>query len=785
MEGSSQGQATILAFLLLASSVGASWVAISQAPEKASSADGWVHLQGHRLHPDKGFNPSAIGNLQGVNKLPPLWGARNHALVAPVDVGTPSQRLSCMLDATSADIWLPSIRCDSCSADSKELKSFFAATKSKTFSPQTELTLFGRAPRLVRIVDSGGSIAGYIVNDTIRFGGVQASSQPFVLAEEGGPAARRERTWDGVCGIGRRKSERGVSPSFHTHLREAGKPEMYVIAPGPSRDDGGEVARLAVGVMPSTLTNSQSDIGTFSWVKAVTTGLGASGGWTFEATAAVQGLPPQPARVTIETGTSFLLVPAHLYLRVVNTLLPGGLFEKLCGIDKEAGNVVICDCEARRGLVSEVTFDFEGEDGMRHGLAFKAEDLFEEVPAVKSHWMASQGGLCVLQVQQRPNSAVLDSPFGVLGQPFMGAGARAHPGPFPGSVLETPHGGLPGMMIPMGLRDGPVMWPLAPHGSAPVMPSAVRLPLPATPPSVQVDQKELRKELQTEEKALESAVTKLEHAMEGPKDPNSPGGLLGSLLSGLGKLGAGNSVFKEEISEYLGDGQRCLTEITRAGNGTVLEKKSWLIGKDGSKKVAHGPVGMAPPGLRGAMFPPGFGGRRLLSRPGDLWVIGDVLLRRHAVALDFENSRIGIAEYRGSRSSAPSAPSSPAAYQTTGGSIEALKGADVSAIQRFEASDASEQASKPEEPLQAPEHLESDVPISSRSGHASMGLLGAALFMGAGAAFGLLSRAGQPPCVHQSRQPVLDAMAARDVDEGEVEVPSSHLRSSFADDAAE
>ena len=47
---------------------------------------------------------------------------RTHALVAQLEVGTPAQKMSCLLDTGSADLWIPSKRCKTCETLGEQLK---------------------------------------------------------------------------------------------------------------------------------------------------------------------------------------------------------------------------------------------------------------------------------------------------------------------------------------------------------------------------------------------------------------------------------------------------------------------------------------------------------------------------------------------------------------------------------------------------------------------------------------------------------------------------------------
>lgn len=728
---------TLFVITFLPLQIGAPWVKISEDALPSSDGDVitppgffWVNLETHQYLPASGsYDSTVVGNLVGAEKVLPLWAARNRALVAPISLGTPGQDLSCMLDATSSDIWLPSVRCASCAVDAKEKKGFFRSTESKTFSPHQSVTLFGLGPQLVRIVDSGGFAEGFIVNETVKFGNVEVEHQPLLLAEEASQEARADRAWDGVCGIGRREPSTG-GPAFYTQMVRKGLPDGFVIA------GKGQEKKLAVGVESSIL----SEYGYFSWAAAPAASSeippGARGGWSFEATAHVGGLINHPVRLQVETGTSFLLVPRKHYLSVVRSLLPNGAFDKYCGLDSKAGNVVICDCQAKNALIDEVSFEFLGLDGQRHPLFFRAEDLFDEAPTAKDHWLAKSSGLCVLQVQQRPDSAEFESPFGVLGKPFLAQGASSSPhGPFPGSHFGSSP--FPGLGL-LPLMPGPVM----PGRNPSVAPGTRLLPPPGEAGSPDELEKELDGAINSVAGALKEAETELEKGSK--SDENGLGGLLGAVLQGLGQMEGPDSVVTETVSEYLGNGERCNTEIVRAANGTVLETKTWLMGTDGSKMVPNGPVcdqttGAAAkkldkaveidiPLFGGGLFatPPTFQGRKLDVGGQELWVIGGLLLKRYTVAFDFGRNAIGF-----SSTSGLGALKEHIAEEATEADVEALTDSSVGAIQKFEAPGKS--------------LVEADM------GRVSSLLFVLLLVMGLGAIAGVASRIGLPPCNEPKR----------------------------------
>eukprot|EP00439_Symbiodinium_sp_Y106_P042709 s77_g5.t1 len=187
----------------------ADWVTISGLPGDVHHADAsrlllakvemgletteeeeWVPVTARTLWPPGGYNPESIGNMKNAEIVPPNFAARNFAMVAPVSAGSPPQPASLLLDTEGSDIWLPSIRCRECAADQKdhsfseieilwqnswkEQESFYHATDSSTFHPHLVPTPFGLAPRAVGVNEGGGHVGGYVINDTITIGNLEA-----------------------------------------------------------------------------------------------------------------------------------------------------------------------------------------------------------------------------------------------------------------------------------------------------------------------------------------------------------------------------------------------------------------------------------------------------------------------------------------------------------------------------------------------------------------------------------------------------------------------------------
>lgn len=704
----------------------------------------WVPVTARTLWPPGGYNPESIGNIKDAEIVPPNFAARNFAMVAPVSAGSPPQPASLLLDTDGSDIWLPSIRCRECAADQKEQESFYHATDSSTFHPHLVPTPFGLAPRAVSVVEGGGHVGGYVINDTITIGNLEVPKQPFILAEEGDLVARRERAWDGVFGFGRKKPLTG-GPSLHANLQSYGHPATYILGPETARYLSNKAARLAVGVRQSRL----QDVGPFAWTEAVKVRFGGGqGSWAFEAEAEVKDLPPKLITAIIETGTSFMLVPPGEYLNIARTLVPK--FDDFCGVDRDAGNTVICDCEVKKDLTGQVTLKIHGDDGQLYHLDIEMDHLLQEAPAKKSdkHWMANNEEVCVLQVQQLPPTATHDSPFGVLGHPFRDEGRAVygtnHPGPFPGGMIGP-------MMMPFGpaLRGKGGAPPFSP-GMPPGPPGDLfKAPTKAEVRQEVAKAKEMSQVLQGMQEAVKAADDKHE----------GQAGLVGELLKKLSDLPGTGTLMKEEISQVLSNGERCTTELVRAANGTVIEETTWLLTNEGRKVKEPSPGYCAKnQGRRLEGGDAQLRGRKLQNGPENLWVLGDIFLRRHVVAFDFESDRLGFAMEKASAQELVAREQELREEAGQQGSIQALEqggepsldgqslqqfnqdGADTTNDRDWARAEAAAQAAMDQRSAAPPNQViyHEDLSGGSNNGMKTV-LVATALVMGVGAFCGLFS----------------------------------------------
>jgi hypothetical protein len=491
-----------------------------------------------------------------------------------------------MVDASNADLWVPSTKCESCGADAQERANFFDARKSKSVQPVEGVTEYGKAPVAVRVIYGGGSASGVLVKDTVRVGTRSLLEQQFVLVNEAGPDARLFRSWDGVFGIGRKKVSGGEGDAFVDRIETT-----VAIVPGSTRGD----ANLFVGDIPATLV----DPATIVWTPA----LEPRGPWLFSAS--VGGHNVQAA---VETGTSYVLVPAHSYLTIVRSLIPD--FDTFCGVDRSSGNVVVCDCRVRAG-VEPIDFVFSG-DSSRH-FPIPATDLFEEVD-----------GSCIPQIQQKPETTNIDDPYGLIGAPLLN-------GTF--DRLEQAVGNTFGLSLEDAVDKffdgfGPISVPdmFKDFFGNDGLFSNVDIP---------GGQHDTFDEIDDElEDAVEAAKQTFDHSTSEFKE---------TLETEVSSSNTGQGfVSTERVIKTLGDGTRCETDVVRDATGKVVSSKTTATDPRGNIISNHSPVCV---GMRVAE-------RRMLRQlqagrsaaPADLWVIGEVFLRRYAVVFDNLSGRIGVAQ---------------------------------------------------------------------------------------------------------------------------------------------
>jgi len=343
-----------------------------------------THPLGLRAKPVIRFDRSAIGNLANDTKGASLRLPRSHSFVTNISVGTPPTTMRCLIDTSFADLWVPHRICKG------------SSTFVPDMAPAKHDALLPWDPVKIR-VDTGhkGLFVGYLGHDTVRFGSAVFENQSIYLVNE--DILPKGRDWDGICGLGWHQIATRDRPLYSRVAKAShGGHAIFSFVPGAQHR-----AYIVAGEVPRAAIQEN----TLSWARAepLKPG-GAQGFWVVSGGLAIHRRLPVSSRFIIDTGTSFLLAPPNKYLLFIRSLIPEDAFNTSCGVDIDAGNLVVCDCAMMESKsVMPVRFYL----GSKH---FNVDfaDLFLRVPA-------KDGGdpLCLLQIQENPVNSV--DPLDLLG----------------------------------------------------------------------------------------------------------------------------------------------------------------------------------------------------------------------------------------------------------------------------------------------------------------------------------------------------------------------------------
>jgi len=335
-----------------------------------------------RVVPWLALDRRAIGTLQGEGnvsrKLLRTTVSRNHVLVASISVGSPPQELRCLLDSGSAEIWVPSRRCERCGG----VHSLDVATSS-SFQPDVLETTKGRKPRMVKMTYGTGQILGVAAREAVRLGSWSVDNQSFILVEDA--SLPSHLSWDGICGLAWSPLA-VVGRPLYQRVQDQGHPALLSLVPATR---GGSPS-LALGKLPSAAMRP----GTLAWAPAEPLEGAREGGrrsfWVTSGGVVVGVQRPQSARFLVDTGTNqVLLVPPQHFEAFLRSLLPIETLRRQCGVDAQAGGLFICECSVRSESLAPLQVHLGGR-----AFSLPMADMFRRV-------VAKDGGedLCLLEVQ--------------------------------------------------------------------------------------------------------------------------------------------------------------------------------------------------------------------------------------------------------------------------------------------------------------------------------------------------------------------------------------------------
>ncbi|EPQ57127.1 acid protease [Gloeophyllum trabeum ATCC 11539] len=102
---------------------------------------------------------------------------QDQSYLGSISIGTPAQQFNVILDTGSADLWVASTSCQTCSSDTPE----FSTSRSSSFKASTNSA--GQAQSLT-IKYGSGEVAGTLGTDTVSMAGFQISNQGFVVVDQ-------------------------------------------------------------------------------------------------------------------------------------------------------------------------------------------------------------------------------------------------------------------------------------------------------------------------------------------------------------------------------------------------------------------------------------------------------------------------------------------------------------------------------------------------------------------------------------------------------------------------
>lgn len=195
--------------------------------------------QNHRVHhPKKSLTTNTRGKktwLGTRHKLTtivpePLVNAANTYYYGTILIGTPAQEFTVMFDTGSSDLWIPSVRCSTCSRHRR-----YSSSRSKTHRSN------GRSFSIHYGDGSGAS--GYISSDNIFINGLEIANQPFAeVTRENGMDSDLE---DGLMGMGYSSLANYGNPTPVDNAYSQGRIPQKMFAFYLNRDsnngDGGEM----------------------------------------------------------------------------------------------------------------------------------------------------------------------------------------------------------------------------------------------------------------------------------------------------------------------------------------------------------------------------------------------------------------------------------------------------------------------------------------------------------------------------------------------------------------
>lgn len=366
------------------------------------------------------FNRSVVGHL---GPGPGIAGSarppRTHEFVSTISLGTPPQKLTCLVDTSVSGLWvMPASGCSGCAGRGR-----FEVNRSSTFSGMTSTEV--RAPRYLGDDSNGPDVWGLPFEDLLGVGPMELPGQGLNLLTSAPSQAHTTKgvDWDSVCGLAWPREEEAAqlrAPSLALNMMRTGGHAVFTLAPGL-----GDRSYVVAGDVPQTIYKQ----GTLVWEELEVSNE-TRPFWVVPGQAQLGGERSHEARFLVDTGTSFIYVPPAVLYKDLDL---GGAISSGCGLDPAAGNLLVCDCsvwDILKQAQIALTIDVAGRR-----FTLDAASLFEKVPASDGEDMC----LSLLQPSQVRGASARSVE---LVENVAGGGRREHRGGSAAALVAEDHAGV-------------------------------------------------------------------------------------------------------------------------------------------------------------------------------------------------------------------------------------------------------------------------------------------------------------------------------------------------------
>ncbi|KAH8555733.1 endopeptidase [Umbelopsis sp. PMI_123] len=282
-------------------------------------------------NPNQPFQTEADGSAKhGV----PLSNYMNAQYYGEIEIGTPGQKFSVVLDTGSSNLWVPSTHCNSIACF---LHRRYDSTKSSTWKENgTDFAIqYGT-----------GSLEGFISNDVLKIGDLKVNHQDFGESTKEPGFTFALGRFDGILGLGYdRISVKGVVPPFYNIINKKLVEEpvfsFWLNDAQDGEENGGE---MIIGGVDSKHFN-----GDIHW-----SDVRRKGYWEIELEDVKFGgdsIDIDPVGAAIDTGSSLIALPSDL----------ADMLNKELGGKKNFAGQYVIDCGTVKNL-PEFCLQFNGKD---------------------------------------------------------------------------------------------------------------------------------------------------------------------------------------------------------------------------------------------------------------------------------------------------------------------------------------------------------------------------------------------------------------------------------------